>query len=480
MKKPNVVCICCDTFRADIVGAGQKLSFVHTPNLDRLMSESVVFDSAFGEAQPTLTMRQAWFTGNRVFPFRNNPPHRGLVSVSPGWHPIPHEQTTLAEKFFEAGYVTGFSTDVFHMFKPCGNYHRGFMVWDFIRGQEADPIRRGDLDAVDLTRHIPRGTEKSGFQGTLHTYLVNVQDRRGEDEYFTPQVFESAARFVEDNYRHGPFFLWADSFAPHEFWDPPMHFADRYFADPEAHDYLLPQIANHPDGVSVTEADIERTKALYYGYVTFVDKWIGRLLEKLDELRLWDDTIVVFTSDHGTEVWDNERFGKNQHGPRIYNARVPLTIRMPGADLAGTRVDPYVLSHDLHATLLDLAGVDYPEAIEGRSFQPLMTGDADDLHGDTIITSWSKFACVRDRDWAMIVNTMVPDPKPELFHTAVDPYEGEDVADVNPEVVRDRLSKLEAFLGQSLPAEYVSQPDSRNDCSIKSHRQVREELNLEL
>ncbi len=482
MDKPNLVVICCDTFRADLVGPGQRLSFVATPNLDQLMRESVVFDSAFGEAQPTLQMRLAFFTGNRTFPYRKRVPHRGLFAVTPGWHPIPHQETTLAEKLFEAGYVTGFVTDVFHMFKPCGNFHRGFLVWDFIRGQEADPIRRGDLAAVDLTPHVPDDLEPTRLHTTLRNYLINVRDRRREEEYFTPQVFRSAARFVEDNYLHGPFFLWVDSFAPHEFWDPPMHFADRYFADPSAKQFVLPQMANYRDQATVTAADIERTKALYYGYVTFVDKWIGMLLDKLDELRLWDDTIVVFTSDHGTEVDDNGAFGKNEHGPREYCARIPLMIRLPGAERAGTHVQPYVLSHDLHATLLDLVGVDYPEPIEGRSLWPLVTGELDDLHGDTIITSWSSGnrACVRDRQWALIVGLSSPQPQPELFHSAVDPDEGDNAAEQFPDVVADRIARLEDFLGQSLPAQFDEEPDDRNPCNLHRHIELRQNLGLPL
>ena len=480
MDKPNIICICCDTFRADIVGPGQKLSFVDTPNLDALHSQSVVFDSAFGESQPTLHMRQAFFTGNRTYPYHANPPHRGLASKSPGWHPIPHDQTTLSEKLFEAGYITGLTTDVFHMFKPCGNYHRGFMDWDFIRGQEADPIRRGPLDVVDLTPHVPDDLETTRLHTTLHTYLINVAERQREEDYFTPRVFKSAMRFLEDNYRHGPLFLWVDSFAPHEFWDPPRQFADRYFSDPAAKDFILPQMANHRDRATITQADIERTRALYYGYVSFVDKWAGALLNKVDELGILDESIIVFTSDHGTELADNGHFGKNGHGPRIYNARIPLSFRMPGAELAGTHVEPYVLSHDLHATLLDLAGVDYPEPIQGRGLWPLVTGEADDLHGDQFISSWSAQACVRDRQWAMIVNTVVPGAKPELFHTAEDPYEGTDVAEVNPGVVGERLKALEELLGGPLPATYGHQPDDRNDCSLRRHVEVRQELGMPL
>jgi len=204
------------------------------------------------------------------------------------------------------------------------------------------------------------------------------------------------------------------------------------------------------------------------------------LLDKLDECRVLDDTIIVFTSDHGTEVNDNGAFGKNVRGPREYCARIPLTFRMPGAKLAGTHVQPYVLSHDLHATLLDLAGIDYPEEIQGRSLWPLVTGEIDDLHGDQLITSWSTRACVRDREWAMIVDTLAAEPKPELFHSAVDPNESEDVAADFPEVLADRVSALEGFIGQSLPAQYEQQPDKRGSCYLHLHVKKREELGMEL
>src|SRR4051794_36638668 len=139
----NLVCIVCDTFRADIIGPGKQLSFVRTPYLDQLARESVVFDRAYGEAQATIHMRRAFFTGQRTFPYNENPGSRGLMAQSLGWHRIPDSQVTLAEILFERGYVTGLVGDVFHMFKPTMNFHRGFMHWQFVRGQEADPLRCG-------------------------------------------------------------------------------------------------------------------------------------------------------------------------------------------------------------------------------------------------------------------------------------------------------------------------------------------------
>ena len=84
----NVVCICLDTLRADIVGEGKKYSHVRTPNLDALAADSIRFTRAFGECQPTLQLRRGLFTGQRSFPFRYNFDRRGHWPHFPGWHKI--------------------------------------------------------------------------------------------------------------------------------------------------------------------------------------------------------------------------------------------------------------------------------------------------------------------------------------------------------------------------------------------------------
>jgi arylsulfatase A-like enzyme len=361
------------------------------------------------------------------------------------------------------------------MFKPNMNYHRGFMHWHFVRGQEADPVHCGPLDAVDLRPHVPDGEVDLFRHAGLRQYLIGVQDRRTERDYMTPQVFEGAMRFLEDNHRRPPFFLWIESFAPHEFWDPPRHFADRYFREPGVRDYILPTLAR--DG---TPAEIERTKALYYGYVTFVDKWIGALLEKLDELHLRDDTLVLFLSDHGTELMDNGVFSKNRHGPRDYNQRINWLMRLPGQAHAGARVEPYVLSHDVPATILDLLGIESPEPMQGRSAMPLVRGSAADLHGDTIITAWVERANVRDREWSYVIDTVAPDAEPLLFHTATDPVESRNIAADHPDIVRDRRRRLEEFLGGPLPYTYRHQPDYRNLMNLQRHLEIRQRLGMKL
>ena len=87
-----------------------------------------------------------------------------------------------------------------------------------------------------------------------------------------------------------------------------MRFADQYFKAEGVKDYIYPQMVQ--DYKTLTDDEIRRTKALYYGYVTFVDKWIGYLLSALTDLGLWEDTVICFVSDHGTELMDHNQFGK--------------------------------------------------------------------------------------------------------------------------------------------------------------------------
>jgi arylsulfatase A-like enzyme len=151
---------------------------------------------------------------------------------------------------------------------------------------------------------------------------------------------------------------------------------------------------------------------------------------------------------------------------------------MPGKQHAGAHVEPFVLSHDIHATILGLVGVEHPEPIQGQSVWPLVTGEAEDLHGDTIISGWTQRACVRDREWALIIDTIAEGARPELFHTGSDPYETENVAEEHPEIVTDRVRKLEDFLGGPLPYSYGHQVDLRNQMTLRRHLQIRRELGL--
>ena len=145
----NVICICLDTFRNDIVGPGKKLSETKTPYLDDFYARSVAFEGAYGEGQPTLQMRRGFFTGCRSFPFVYNYDRRGHWHHQPGWHKIPPQQDTIAEVLLARGYYTGMVADAYHMFKPTMNYTRGMAAYDFVRGQESDNWKPVCREAIE-------------------------------------------------------------------------------------------------------------------------------------------------------------------------------------------------------------------------------------------------------------------------------------------------------------------------------------------
>ena len=453
----NVICICLDTFRADIVGPDQKLSFVETPNLDALSREAVTFDRAFGEGQPTLQMRRSCFTGRRTFPWRFNYDRRGHWHHAPGWHKIPPEQDTLAEILVQRGYLTGLVADTYHMFKPTMNYTRGFATYDFIRGQESDNWRFGTRASIEETikQHV-REPVNWDRHGGLMQYLFNQRFRQREEDYSCARVFRRAAEWLDENAANRPFFLWVDSFDPHEPWDPPREYADRYMPDYTGKDFIMPGAAG--EGGGPTDEERERIKALYFGEVTLVDRWVGHLLDKVDDLKLWDDTIVMVTADHGTQVLDHGQFGKGPNRLHAYNTRIVCSVRHP--DAAARRVSGFVQAHDVFPTVL--GWLDVPcGGVEGRDVWPMAMGQADAVR-DHVVIGWAGFcsgnatgrASVRDDRWNYTVSLDDPEAQEELFDLEADPDENENVVARNPQVVTQQRARIEGVIQQPLPAVF--------------------------
>jgi len=456
----NLIVICLDTFRADIIGPGKKMSYVETPNLDAFARESVCFGRAFGEGQPTLQMRRAFFTGWRSFPWRYNFDRRGHWHHAPGWHKIPPDQDTLAEILLNRGYFTGMVADTYHMFKPTMNYTRGFCTYEFVRGQEADNWHGGTLEMVEeqVRKHARTSSPDSPLVWLLAQYLWNQRGRQSEEEYQCARVFRAAAQWLEDNAANAPFFLWIDSFDPHEPWDPPKAYANQYYPY-EGIDFI------YPNNEDASPEEQERMKALYCGEVTFVDKWVGMFLNKIDQLNLRDDTIVMLTSDHGTQLRDHDRFGKGSDYMHPYNTQILWYIRHPDGP-RGSSVDAFVQSHDLAPTVLRLLDVPYAN-VDGEDVWSLVTGEQEQIR-DHVVIGWAEFsvgnagarASVRDDEWNYVVSVHEEDPCPELYHLPSDPYEEQNVHDKHPCVVARQRKRLEAVVGQPIPAKLNEVCDS--------------------
>ena len=447
----NCVVICCDTFRYDMIGH----PVVKTPNLDRLAGEGITFRNAFAEGLPTIQARRTAFTGIRSFPWRFEMGSRGLGPALAGWHRIPDEQTALAELLLESGVVTGLVADTYHMFKPTQNFTRGFSSWSFIRGQEGDPVRSGPLSKIDVSPYHPEGVNDLKAWPTLTQYLLNMLDRHTEEDYLTPRVFRRAGTWLDENRDNAPWFLWIDSFAPHERWDPPMEFADAYYPAGRSRNYIQPQLLNRKADKAPEE--IARTRALYYGYVTFVDKWIGTFLDKLEQMHRLDDTAVIFTSDHGTELMDRDRFGKGGDRLYAYNTRIPLLVRLPGGRQGGTVRDDLVQHQDLLPTICSLLGVEPPAALglDGRD-----VFDGASVPPEKAIIAWGPNVSIRDEQWNLVLDSTRASDRRELYDLQADPAETTNVCEAHPDVVAEFTGFLEDTLGK-LPYEIKHVGDNR-------------------
>jgi arylsulfatase A-like enzyme len=438
----NLLVLVADTFRADYLGCDGN-PWIETPCLDKMAAEGVLFKDFYAEALPTLPVRRVFYTGRTAFPFRYIPQKSDRVQL-PGWHGFSDDDVTLAEWLRERGYTTGLISDVYHQMKPGKNFHRGFHSWQWIRGQEDDslvPTPRCDMDVSHYV--LPNTPPDAPMRQMVAQYLHNRAGWKGDADHYAAQVMRAAADWIR-NYGHKkPWMLWVESFDPHEPWDAPAEFVTRY--SPPDYDGLEPI---WPTGFrrDYSDAEFARIKAHYAGECSHVDKWCGYVLDTLEEQGLLDDTLVVFTSDHGCMMGEQGEIHKGADRVRIQVTRCPLIIRRPDRAHAGTVVDGFVQHQDLMPSLLSFLGEPVPERCNGEDFWPLVTGERRGGLRDTVVSGFGSYAAVRTADWvyhapwAPITGGRIR--APELYDRRNDPEELVDVIDRHPEVAQ----QLKAYL----------------------------------
>ena len=395
----NIILVVFDSLRRDCVGVygSPPWGKVDTPHWDDFAEQSLVMTRAYPESLPTLQARRAIYTGRRVYPFQDGDFRlKGDFVGALGWGPIPEDQPTLAEMLGEAGYRTGLIADVYHMFKPSKNFWRGFDQWTFLRGQETDPARSGPrLTQAEIDHWLPKELQNEQTVKFIEHAIRNMHDRTKEEDYFAPRVLHEAAVWLEQNQDADKFFLTVESFDPHEPWLAPQHYRRMY--DPsEGPD----QVKSGYDDVSTLDKNLlDRTRANYSGVVTMCDRWFGYFMESMRVLGLLDNTIVIFTADHGHSIGDRNYMGKRGYPSVTEVYGVPLIIRFPGAEHAGTTSDIFVQHHDITATILDTAGVGLPAEIAGRPFlEEAVQGKAGPR--DHVTVGWgSTPTVITDRWW---------------------------------------------------------------------------------
>ena len=370
-KPLNIVMVVADTLRTRYL-APYGNDWIHTPNLARFAAESLLFEQAHPEVLPTIPTRRTLHSGRRAYPFREYNPVPWDNVYLPGWQPMDAQEATIAEALAQAGYHTGFYSDVPHYMVPGMNFTRGFQQWEFIRGQAEDRyMAMAAADPALLQRY--RGNE-----ARIKAHLVNVRPSQAEEEWHTTRTFRGAMRFLQQNRQNEPFYLYVDSFAPHETWEAPIHYYDLYGERAKREPIWItvpygPMLDDNPE----LQGSLESLKANYSGLVTLVDTWFGKLLDTLDEVGLRDNTLVVFMSDHGTNFADNGEKIVGKPADYMYPGTmdIPLMVRHPQGLGSGQRRSELVYTVDVPATLMAASGAAAQGPLDGQDLFSLVRGD---------------------------------------------------------------------------------------------------------
>ncbi|MGQ9722246.1 MAG: sulfatase [Candidatus Jordarchaeum sp.] len=424
----NVVIIVLDTLRKDHVGIYGN-SEVVTPNLDALARESIIFEDAHPESLPTIPFRRSTHTGIRTFPFKEYHPRKGDMVQAYGWEPIPETQTTLAEILRREGYTTAFITDTYHYFKPSMNFHRGFAQWQLIRGQEVDPYRTAPKpDQKKLEHHIPQSGDCGHMMLILPQYLTNISDRRTEEDYFSPQVFNAAIKWIEQNREVEKFFLFIDSFDPHEPWDPPQIYRDLYYSNYSGREVITPNYSTNTD--YLTSEELNYMKALYAGEVTMVDTWLGKFIKKMRKLELLDKSLLILISDHGHQLGEHNVMGKIPRGLYPELMDIPFFIRHPDGLNMGKRVSGFVYNHDIVPTILQFLEVESPVMTDGNELWSLINGEQEARSYAT--SGFNGYVWIKDGEFVYISN--YSRSREYLFDLKKDPNQNQNIIEENRDI----------------------------------------------
>jgi choline-sulfatase len=453
-RLPNILWIGVDQMRADMLVD----PFVQTPNLDRLRARSTMFGRAYSPSSLCTPARGSMLTGRFAFTHgmgTNCDMYHSLASE------LPKPEQLLHTRLQEQGYRTGF-TGKWHVGTELGPADYGFEGMSipgygdlrqdagFQHYLEENNLSYGPIKNAIFANPGQQALQAGEWNGPLEStpthYLTN----------YTLDLLDDMAGTRADDGQ--PFFLTCQYWAPHGPHLPSPEFVGLHDRD------AIPQPDNWPDDyagkprrygrlTSSFYADLpqewagwQQVKGLAYDHATMVDFEIGRLLDRLDELGLTEETLIVFTSDHGDMQGSH---GLQDKGYMYEEAhRVPLMVCLPGQRSSGER-DQLVYNMDIFPTILDLTGQNADDELDGQSLLPYLTATGAEQPGrDQLYLEFHGIRYLRT-ERALVTRAGLkyifnPADDDELYDLKEDPAEMDNLlADKNPpygaEEVQQRL-----------------------------------------
>lgn len=432
--KPNIIFILADDLGyGDLGFLGQK--YIETPNIDRLAQEGMFFTNHYSGAPVCAPARSAFITGLHS----GHTPVRGNFEVLPeGQYPMPDSLATLAKVMKQAGYTTG----------AFGKWGLGFV------GTTGDPNQQGfdQFFGYNCQRYAHRYYPAYLWENQIKVELPG-NGWTQKTTYAPDLIQEETLKFIDEN-KDQPFFLFMPIVMPHaELAAPDDEILKKFrlkFGDETPH--LGGKGSDYGPEMSIPGYQSERyPHATFAAMVGRIDRYVGEVLVKLDQLGLTENTIVIFTSDNGAHQEggaDPDFFDSN--GPfkgykrDLYEGgvHVPLIVKWPGKVKPGSKSDHRSAFWDWLPTFAEIAGTEEPKGIDGISFLPALLGQSVQKQHDYLYWEFHELggrqALLKD-GWKL-VKLQVKDASKmtvELYNLNADPGETKDLSKDQPEKVKE-------------------------------------------
>ena len=405
-KRPNIIFLFADDQRADTIGAHGN-PHIKTPNLDRLVDQGFSFKmnycaGSFSGAvcvasRAMLMTGRHWMqipSAKKASDWKALPLLPALLSAQGAYRTFIvgkwHNGKATLQQAFSSGrsvYMGGMAN------------HADFQVQDLVNGQLSDSRAAGG---------------------------------------FSSRVFADAAvDYIRGADTQNPFFLYVALMAPHDPRNPPEAYRKHYYASrPPLPKNYLPQhpfknapqtVQGRDEGLAPwprTEAVISDQLCEYYGLVTHLDEQIGRILKALKNSKHADNTIVIYTADHGLALGSHGLLGKQN----IYeqSMRSPLIMRGPGIPRDRSS-HAFTYIHDLYATICDFAGITPPGGVDARNLVPIMQGQKSTVRGSLFLPFQDNQRAINDGKWKLHIYPKINHKL--LFDLEADPHEMNNLAE---------------------------------------------------
>ena len=429
-NKPNILLILTDQHRFDYMHCSGA-EWLHTPNMDRLAAEGTRFTHCYTNAPICAPARCALASGLQ--------PHR--IGCLENHAYIPISRTTFYQRLRDHGYWTGF-TGKLDLVKPSDTetprrdgrrpitMSLGFCdPWEGV-GSMA-PINGGPYEPYSWhleSKGLFEVYQDDRRKRTPGRWIIDAYDDSPfeTEDYEDGYLGQHAVDWLETVTAEFPWFHQVNFLGPHDPFDPPTEYADRY-RDAEVPPAIPAEFDGKPEWIKERfvmdgEDAVRTTRQQYSAEIECLDHYIGKMMAVLEARGIMDNTLIIFGSDHGEMLGDFGLYTKSvAYEPSV---RVPLILAGPGIP-KGKVSDTLVELIDLNATVCDYAGLPPQENIDARSLLPHLRGECD-THRDSVISCLHNFRMYRDHQYKYIQNL---NDKDEIYDLVADPKETTNICD---------------------------------------------------